>query len=456
MHGLLLAASLLAAAPVADDSSIRSLIADLGSPRFARREAAEAELGRLGRVALPSLRAASGDADSEVRARAESILRRVESSLLSAPTLVRLDFADVPLAEALQRINDRDGLKLTLAPEIPALWGDRRVTLQSAEPMPFWRAVDALCAAGKLHYQFGGQGDLDQGDAQFPLYDGFAASQGLFDDHGPFRVQLTGLQYSSEIHLATEHPGADRADGDGTRAPAQRAVSTANKQFFLQMLVGAEPHLAISPGGPVRVTEATDDRGRSLILPARPDLIQRESGYLGVNPSPLVHLRLDLAHPGPTAARLRRVRGIIPVTVAMRRSDPLVIPLADPAAKTFRQGRVAISLGEVRVGLPDQAATIELAIKSADQGASPADAGADEGDEIRAVASPQQLEVLDAAGRTIPWFPSSSFFNGEEAKLTLTLLDRGAAPAVPAAIRYHGLVRDKADVPFEFRDLPMP
>ena len=451
MHGTFLAFAVALASQASGVADPVELVAELGSPRYARREAAEVALTKLGRTALPALRAAATSADPEVQARAAAVLRQVEGALLVEATSVALDFADVPLADAIATINRRAGLKLTVVPEAPASWADRRVTIRSAGPLPFWKAVDALCAAGRLHYVFGGQGEFELGDATFPLYDGFAASRGMFDDRGPFRVQLASLQYQSEVHLGTEIALTPDATPDGATTPAA-ATNLPIKQFYLQMLVGAEPRLAVAPGGPVRVLEAIDDRGQSLVLPAPKETFLHDSGYLGVNPSPLVHLRVDLAHPDRPGARLKRVKGLIPLVVSTRKPDPFEIPLADATSKTFRQGKLAIRIGEVRVGQPDQGATIDLTIKL---GEAPAgDGGGD--DAIREVASPQQLEVLDAAGRMIPWFPSSSFYDGTEARLTLTLLDRGAAPAVPTTLRYHGVIRDRTDVPFEFRDLPMP
>ena len=202
--------------------------------------------------------------------------------------------------------------------------------------------------------------------------------------------------------------------------------------------------------------EAIDEQGRSLFGPSKGETILHESGYLGVNPSPLVHLRLDLVYPDPPAIRLKKVRGLIPLIVSTRKSDPLEILLSGDAARTSQSGRVTITVSEVHRGQADQAGTIDLAIKVAGQSTTDLPAGESAENMVQALASPQQLEVLDAAGRMIPWFPSSSFFNGEEAKITLTLLDHGAAPVIPALIRYHSVIRDRTEVPFEFRDLPMP
>ena len=451
MHGAILALLVV----MGGQSDPVRLSAGLGSPRFADREAAERALGELGRVAIPALRVAETSHDPEIRVRASALLQKIEGGLLVEPTLVNLDFDQVSLPTAIQAINAQSGLHLKLLPELPQIWADRKLTIHSPHPLPFWKALDAICEAGQLHFVFGGQADFDQGEPSFALYDGFAANAGLFDEHGPFRVQVASLHYQSEVHLAGDPQAAPGLFPNGTLpAVTPRQPNLATRQFFAQMLVGAEPRLSIAPGGPIKVTEAIDDRGQSLVIPATGELIQHESGYLGVNSSPLVHLRLDMTYPSGGSKRLKKVKGLVPLVVSTRKSDPLEIPLDNSTDKTFRQSGVVITVGEIKLNQPDQPPTIELTIKSSRiTGADPT--GDDMDGAIRSVASPQQLEVLDATGKMIPWFPSSSFFNGEESRLSLTLLDRGG-PAVPTTIRYYSVIRDRTEVPFEFRDLPMP
>src|SRR4051812_47892529 len=87
-----------------------ALIARLGSPRYADREAATAALRRLGPAALPALRSARSARDAEVRARAAALLERVESELMVRPTLVRLDYRDRPLAEVVKDLGRQTGI----------------------------------------------------------------------------------------------------------------------------------------------------------------------------------------------------------------------------------------------------------------------------------------------------------------------------------------------------------
>src|SRR4051794_14759330 len=101
---LVLAVVVLSSSPTPDASS---LVAQLGSSRYAQRESAEVELSKLGRVALPALRAAKDSKDPEIRLRATALVTRIEKSLLVQPTSITLDIQSQPLDEAIQAINQQ-------------------------------------------------------------------------------------------------------------------------------------------------------------------------------------------------------------------------------------------------------------------------------------------------------------------------------------------------------------
>ena len=65
----------------------------------------------------------------------------------------------------------------------------------------------------------------------------------------------------------------------------------------------------------------------------------------------------------------------------------------------------------------------------------------------------QNLEIVDAGGRVLPWFQTS--VNVEASRVTLTLV---GAPRVdePKELRYYRLSQTMVDVPFSFNDVPMP
>jgi len=451
-------AQVFAASTPAPDPS--ALVGQLGSVRFSERERAQAELTSLGRVAMPALRASMSNKDLEIRTRAMAILKRIEGSLLVEPSTIPLEFRDVRLSDALQSINSGAGLSLSAAPNADPTWADRRFTLDSGDPLPFWKAIDRICEASRAHYTLGGPTTPGQGASTFPIYEGYAPPPGPISDHGPFRVQLASVHYLNEVDLTGSRPvpGIRMLPPRTPRAfptPASNPAAS-SRLFYLQLLVAAEPRLSIAPSGPVRVTEAFDEEGRSIVLPARQAGIQHSSGYFGMNASPVVRLRVDLAHPEGSGHRIKRVKGMIPVAVATRKSDPLVVPLDRPAGQAYRNDDVAITIREVRPARAGQPASVELAMRNVGAGP-PAHGDGFEGDVLpyRPESPQQQLEVLDAQGRALSWFPKGSLYTGEETRLTMTILPgNGAGP--PASIRHHGMIRGSTEIPFEFRDVPMP
>src|SRR4051794_17626013 len=93
---------LLGQVPATDPAA---LVAQLGSPRYAEREAAAGALERAGRPAIAALRAARDARDPEIRTRAAALIHRIEGALLTQPTLVTLDFEDQPLPEVVKAMS---------------------------------------------------------------------------------------------------------------------------------------------------------------------------------------------------------------------------------------------------------------------------------------------------------------------------------------------------------------
>jgi hypothetical protein len=441
-------------APLGDPAE---LVSQLGSPRYKTREAAESSLAELGRSALPALRAARNSPDLEIQIRATGLISRIEGSLLAQSSMISLDFQDTPIDQVIQSINQQSGLTLVLNPELHPGLTSRKVTLKSSEPVPFWKAIDALCQAGKLHYIPGAQPTQGQRDGAFLLFDGPSMKPEPVSDSGPFRVLVTSVQPQAEIQLAQRRPqpfdGRQRmmiAGGD-----PRPSLPDLARQFSLQLLVTGEPRLSIYQNGLPKVTVAVDDKGQSLLVPSEAITFQHVAGYNGVSPSPTVRFRVDLIRPEAAGQKIRLIRGTIPVTVASRKSEPLEVPLEGSIGKLFKNEDVVLMVNDSRRARTNTTSLIELSIRPMGQVPRAIPFGEGEPFGYRPDTPQQQIEILDAEGKTLSWFPSSTFYNGDETRLTLTIVGRGTTP-VPATIRYHSLVRASIDVPFEFRQLPMP
>ena len=374
---LFLAVQLLS--QTASTSDPTNLVDQLGSARYADREAAARALEQLGREAVPALQLGRGSRDLEVRSRAESILRRIEGSLLTQPTMVRLDFRDAPLPEVVSALVQRTGMKIALFPENFPRWKTMRVNLREPEAMPFWKAIDRLCQATSLHGDLELHGPSARNGPTLALGDRNLRPLLPTSDHGPFRVSLVGLDYQRHVGFAVVTsrpprnpagpPGGEQAD---LGPPRPRPVTSV--QCTLQLQVTAEPRLGLSQSGPLQIKEAVDDRGNSLVAAGQvtaPGPAAQSVGYLGGTCTPVLHLRAPLHRPDNAGASIRLLTGKIPLAVMARRPDPLVVPLAGASGKTFGDADVRVTVHEVRTDPNNRQRQIELSV----QPGRPGDAG---------------------------------------------------------------------------------
>lgn len=144
------ALAFVAVAPAAD--APERLVRQLGAPRYADREAAEAALAALGPAAIPALQAAVASADPETARRAAGLLARArraaDSAALLAVRPIRLNLRAAPLAVAVEELRTRTGVPVVL---------DRAGVADMLRPVtcvtgdvPPWEAIAAFCRAAGL------------------------------------------------------------------------------------------------------------------------------------------------------------------------------------------------------------------------------------------------------------------------------------------------------------------
>lgn len=130
---------------------VASLVRQLGSGRYADREAATEALDALGAAAVPALKQAVRGDDPEVSWRAEALVARIESRLETArllqPKRVRFVFKDTPLAEAVEHLKRQTGFAIQLGKDTAL--AQRKVTLDTGE-VTFWEAFEQFCNQSNL------------------------------------------------------------------------------------------------------------------------------------------------------------------------------------------------------------------------------------------------------------------------------------------------------------------
>jgi hypothetical protein len=150
--GLLATLPGTAAETAASPEKISKLIEKMGSSDFEDREEAQKQLDAIGEPALEALKKAMSSEDTEVRRRAEELVKKIEkrteSTKVLQPTKIHLVYKDTPVNEALADLRKKTGYNITLHDPDNKL-KDRKVTVDTGE-VAFWVAFDKFCAAAGL------------------------------------------------------------------------------------------------------------------------------------------------------------------------------------------------------------------------------------------------------------------------------------------------------------------
>ena len=355
--------------------------------------------------------------------------------------MVALDFRDRPIAEVVRAIGERSGNAVNLE-SAGAQDDPRRLTLEAPAPVPFWEAIDRLCASGELqhHLNDGAGGTQDRG-TYLALYGPLQGAPTPGFDSGPFRFARLAL-----------HAGYERV-----YIPTMGVVSReASPPFRAEFSVLVEPRVIAIRTGPLEDLEALDDRGRSLLPADVNDLAMASEppgGYNLIAFSP--RLRVPMSRPRGEGGRLRILRGVMPVEVAIMPEEPsATIPLAGAAGKSVSAGDVRVTITEFGPG-PGETLTLKLVAKiEGPRGETETTPGPIVF--ARSWALQKQIEIVDAKGKPLR-ASSGGSSAGEELRYDyLFAAPAGVDAPVPTHLRLYAPRWVPWRAPFEFKDLPLP
>lgn len=482
MYALLLLTLVLASGPADDLADAVTLIGRLGSESFDDRVAACRSLERMGGAALPALRAAADTSDMRLRSRVvaliESIGRQVEADRFTRPTIIRLDFRTRPLGAIVDALNDRYdlGLSLRLGPE-PArgMMGldpgepdrlkelrAREIRTRAARPLPYWEAIDRLCEAGAIRYGVSPRRGFGTVRGALVLM-ADRTGRGPVSDSGPFRVQITWAD-----------PVFDRDFPVDRIRPGRRGKPPGAADLTVPLAVLAEPGLMLRRNGPVSITEATDDQGRALVPVAPSELgpgaANRAREAMDEDEGDAIRVNAVFAVPNLPATAIRRLRGKVPVIAVARGADPIVIPLKKEVVlgRPYSTRDLTLILDEISLapGAP-ASVTVTVRVRGGDRAtfarhdqSPPWLAAFDLGGVLA------HLEFHDAEGRRINHHLGSQSRGVDGDRYQLIAKSSfedgpGAGPAtskgpIPTELRYYPFVQTATEVPFDFRNIPVP
>src|SRR5262249_11522628 len=136
---------------------------------------------------------------------------------------------------------------------------------------------------------------------------------------------------------------------------------------------------------------------------------------------PSLQIPLALRYPQPPGRSIRRLRGSLPVTVAARKPDPLVIPLADATGKSFLGEDVALTVHSVKAAPNEPQVVAELTLRPRSTGRQGPSTVARSTGPLRLDFLDHQLEVVDTRGRAFVLFVQDSQPQADGVRISLLL-----------------------------------
>lgn len=418
------------AGPDLSRTATQTLVDQLGSDDFRVREAAGRELNARAEKALPELRRALAAAtDPEVARRLQVLVRKLDFERLVAPKRVTMKMTDKPVKDIIAEFAKQTGYKIQFG------GGDDGKHSFEFTDTPFWVAIDQVAAAAGLNVY----PDYDE-DGGIRAY-----AQDSYNPHvsysGPFRFVATNISTNKNVQLS----GLTRRGGQ------PRPPEYVNLNFQVQ----SEPKIPMLGTSGIELTEAVDEFGGSLIPPRNdPNAPFRShyynGGYRGYN----VYANLNLTRANRNAASMKLVKGKVMVTMLtgtrpeVAVADPLKVKNKKFAGRTAEldidtcaenNGTVTVSLTVRRVGGDPQ-----------------------QQDWNWSNSVWQKLEVQDAKGVKYRNFgPNQQNNTGNSVTLTMNFGNTDSNGnklnvGPPARLLFNEWLSATHEVPFEFKDIPLP
>ena len=433
----------------------RSLIDQLGSARFADREAASEALQRLGREAFPALKDARKNLDPEVKNRAEVLLDTIEQNMLIRASIIPFEGSDLTVSRVVEEIDRIEGVKIPLAEE--ASTRRKKSVAPLAEGVSFWQAADLL----GLALQWDADLQFERGSprrASRPRWRILAEERLDPSDWGPVRVRPSAVVLAPAPQIFNgfaprEIPAPPRVDPD----------------LLIPLEVLVEPKLNVRLAGPIKVFEASDNLGQSWGISTQasgdPNLAQITADQT----APFLTLQLRFKSPQNHPSTLSSVRGAIPVEISARRIDPVLIPLANSSQsdrKPIACGGYTMFLHGVvpqtrQIGLFGGAVALDMTIRPDTWVGNPNRMGRMRAWESMGSDAEQfarSFEVVDADGRPfrVEPIPTPGMPGADGIRMIMNLTPRPGTSSTPAELRFYGQIKTTVEIPFDFKDLRLP
>jgi hypothetical protein len=421
------------ASVVKADAAIERLIEQLGDRDYRVRQKACTAIEALGTPALAGLQKSRSTPNAEVRRRLEALIASLERTTALTPKRITLHYEKKPIRDVLAEIAKQTGFKI---PTTDAGFnGPAGQTLHTFhfDKVPFWEVLDQVCEASGLTLQQTSGND----NLQLTFQDNYEPFKCRI---GAFRVMATGFYYNRNTNF-----------GSVSRSPGQPGNQT-SESLQLNLTVAVEPRLPILKVGQVVLTAAEDDQKGSMLANVNyneyPWMWNRYWG--GQQRSFFQQTSVNMSWPSKSCQTVRVVKGSIPVTLlAEQRPTVVTEDILSAKGKKFQVGSATFHIEDVSKSGNLYQIKISFSESSTEN----------PWDYSQIQSAQQRIELQDAKGNKYPSYVRSTMFmspTSAQFQLSTQALPKDSKVGPPAKLIYQLWIKMEHEVPFEFRNLPLP
>ncbi|HEY1684250.1 MAG TPA: hypothetical protein VGG19_05780 [Tepidisphaeraceae bacterium] len=404
--------------PIQND--VAALMQQLSADNWSARQQAEQSLVRLGDAAEPALKSAlKHPIDPETQSRIEDAIAQIETNRVNGPSIVSLDYDSADAKTILDDLGRQAHAKIELG--IPGWVGPGAVTIH-VHRVPFWVAMKTLCDKTNMSPRF------DNEQEALTVGPGTDFISGIAHDDGAFMVIARRIVENAELSFA---PG-----------------QVTHRTMSLEMTMLAEPKLMILGHAYVpHIQTAIDDIGNSLE--------SRRGMFRGFNPMFVQGMNADSSHvwmcglqlqePNDHAKKIARLKGTFRMAMANGFETWTIPDVLKVQSLTKMFGAASYSIDSITQDNTNYVVRIS-GVRS----------GTNVDDSFLGLG---QIDMVDDKGQSLQRRPMGG--GGATGRLQYTFSFDSNDPMHPAGkpsklIWKVPTATKIVEIPFEFRDLPLP
>jgi hypothetical protein len=219
------------------------------------------------------------------------------------------------------------------------------------------------------------------------------------------------------------------------------------------LMIAVEPKLPMLRAGMIRILEAEDDEHHSMIVSSQDvanDPFMRRYYYPGGFRSFLHQSQVPLLLASKTAQSVKRVRGVIPVTIVSEQKQMIVTDrLLTSKGKKFKTGGATFHIEDV-TEMPGKQYQFRVTITEDAKASS-----INDGSLIQSLQ--QRMQIQDDKGVTRPFnLMSINSNSANSVQFTFMLQPQAGNVGNPTRMVYVAWETLEHEVEFEFHNLPLP